>query len=92
MSLLLHHDAIPLLSGAAFLALVTSVNDPDHRNRVQVRVLNADGVADQDARIWARVAVPFAGKISDAGDAVLNFHGRVHASMIGGQWAIAPGQ
>ncbi|HEY1787010.1 MAG TPA: amidohydrolase family protein [Verrucomicrobiae bacterium] len=38
------------------------------------------------------IAVPFAGKISDACDAVLNFRGRVHASMIGGQWAIAPGQ
>ena len=36
------------------------------------------------------IALPFAGKISDAFDAVLNFHGPVSASMIAGQWAIAP--
>jgi cytosine/adenosine deaminase-related metal-dependent hydrolase len=38
------------------------------------------------------IAVPFAGKILDACQAVLNFHGRVNASMIAGQWAIAPEQ
>lgn len=38
------------------------------------------------------IAVPFAGKISDAWEAVLNFHGHVNASMIGGQWAITPEQ
>ena len=36
------------------------------------------------------IAVPFTGNISGASDAVLNFHGRVSASMIGGQWAVAP--
>src|SRR5690606_2497379 len=30
--------------------------------RVQVRLLSFDGVAGQDASIWARVAVPFAGE------------------------------
>ncbi|HTE48244.1 MAG TPA: phage baseplate assembly protein V [Gemmatimonadaceae bacterium] len=43
------------------LARVVSVSDPDHLGRVQVRVLNFDAVADQDAPLWARVAVPFAG-------------------------------
>ncbi|HEX3624555.1 MAG TPA: amidohydrolase family protein [Verrucomicrobiae bacterium] len=38
------------------------------------------------------IAVPFTGRISGACDAVLNFHGRVNASMIAGQWAVAPGQ
>ena len=38
------------------------------------------------------IALPFAGNISDVFEAVLNFHGRVPASMIGGQWAIAPEQ
>jgi len=38
------------------------------------------------------IAVPFSGPISDAYEAVLNFHGPVKSSMIGGQWAIAPEQ
>jgi cytosine/adenosine deaminase-related metal-dependent hydrolase len=38
------------------------------------------------------IAVPFAGQISEAYEEVLNFQGRVSASMIGGQWAIAPEQ
>lgn len=38
------------------------------------------------------IAIPFAGNISDACEAALNFHGRVNASMIAGQWAIAPEQ
>jgi len=53
----------PLLGVAstAHLALVKSVKDPDNLNRVQVQVLTCDGIADQEAEIWARVAVPFAG-------------------------------
>jgi cytosine/adenosine deaminase-related metal-dependent hydrolase len=36
------------------------------------------------------IAIPFTGKASDAAEAVVNFSGNVHASMIGGQWAIPP--
>jgi uncharacterized protein involved in type VI secretion and phage assembly len=46
---------------ASFLAQVVSVQDPDNLSRVQVRLLNYDGVSQQDAPIWARVALPFAG-------------------------------
>jgi len=38
------------------------------------------------------IAVPFTGKMPELYEAVLNFHGPVSASMIAGQWAIAPGQ
>ncbi len=61
---------------ALFLATVVNVKDPENRNRVQVRLYNADGVTDQDGPIWARVAVPFAGGnrgaffIPDVGDEV----------------------
>src|ERR1700743_2803309 len=61
MSLLLHEDAPTLLGSAAFLARVVSVQDTGHKSRIQVRILNTDGVMDQDGPIWARVAVPFAG-------------------------------
>jgi uncharacterized protein involved in type VI secretion and phage assembly len=77
MSLLLHEDAPALLGASAFLGTVTSVQDPQNRNRVQVRIYNTDGVTDQDAPVWARVAVPFAGGnrgaffIPDVGDEVL---------------------
>lgn len=62
---------------AAWLAEVASVQDPDQLGRVQVRLLAADGVEGQDAPVWARVAVPFAGSgrgallIPDVGDEVL---------------------
>jgi len=36
------------------------------------------------------VAIPFAGKSSDAVEAAINFSGHVRASMIDGQWSIAP--
>jgi cytosine/adenosine deaminase-related metal-dependent hydrolase len=36
------------------------------------------------------IAIPFAGKKTDIYDAVLHHAGHVSASMIGGQWAIAP--
>src|SRR5690242_4726242 len=62
---------------SSYLATVVSVKDPDSRSRVQIRLVNADGVTDQDGPIWARVAVPFAGDgnggffIPDVGDEVL---------------------
>jgi uncharacterized protein involved in type VI secretion and phage assembly len=46
---------------ACYLAVVVSVSDPDNLSRVQVRLLSFDGAGEQDAPIWARVAVPFAG-------------------------------
>ena len=60
-----------------YLAEVVSVEDPDSLSRVQIRLLSFDQVTDQDAEIWARVAVPFAGDdrgafmIPDVGDEVL---------------------
>ena len=43
------------------LAEVVAVNDPDNRGRIQVRLLSFDAVGEQDAPVWARVAVPYAG-------------------------------
>lgn len=77
MSLLLHEDALAMLGASAFLGTVTNVQDPQNRNRVQVRIYNTDGVTDQDGPVWARVAVPFAGDkrgaffIPDVGDEVV---------------------
>jgi phage baseplate assembly protein gpV len=62
---------------ASYLATVVSVQDPEGLGRVQVRLLSFDGVADQDAPAWARVAAPFAGPdrgaflIPDVGDEVV---------------------
>lgn len=62
---------------AAYLAEVVSVDDPERLARVQVRLHGWDGVNEQDAPLWARVAVPFAGGgrgallIPDVGDEVL---------------------
>jgi cytosine/adenosine deaminase-related metal-dependent hydrolase len=36
------------------------------------------------------IALPFTGPVANASAAAVNFSGRVRASMIGGQWAIAP--
>jgi len=61
----------------SYLAEVVSVEDPDSRSRVQIKLLSFDQVGNQDAKIWARVAVPFAGDnrgaffIPDVGDEVL---------------------
>lgn len=63
--------------GAAHLAEVVSVSDPDGLHRVQVRLLAWDGVGAQDGPLWARVAAPFAGAsrgaflVPDVGDEVL---------------------
>jgi uncharacterized protein involved in type VI secretion and phage assembly len=51
----------PPWSNAGFLAKVVSLDDPERRNRVQVRLYAFDAVSGQDAAIWARVAAPFAG-------------------------------
>jgi uncharacterized protein involved in type VI secretion and phage assembly len=90
-------DAGPSLEacGAAHLAEVVSVQDPQNLSRVQVRLLGFDGVADQDGPLWARVAVPFAGAgrgaffLPDVGDEVLVvFAGGDARSpvVVGGLW------
>ncbi|MDZ4797550.1 MAG: phage baseplate assembly protein V [Bryobacteraceae bacterium] len=80
---------------ASYLAKVTSVQDPDKRNRVQIRLLSFDGVGEQNGPVWARVAVPFAGSnrgaflIPDVGDEVvvtfLNGDSRFPI-VVGGLW------
>jgi uncharacterized protein involved in type VI secretion and phage assembly len=62
---------------AHYLAEVVDLNDPSAIGRVQVRLLSFDGVAGQDAPLWARIALPFAGTnrgayfMPDIGDEVL---------------------
>ncbi|HVG18986.1 MAG TPA: phage baseplate assembly protein V [Blastocatellia bacterium] len=83
------------LSAASYLAEVTSVQDPENLSRVQVRLLSFDGLGEQDAPLWARVAVPFAGgnrgafMLPDVGDEVLitfiNGDARL-AVVVGGLW------
>lgn len=77
MSLRLAEYVPSLVGPSAYLAKVVSVQDPDSLNRVQVRIYNCDGNTDEDAPVWARVAMPFAGKnkgaflFPDTGDEVL---------------------
>lgn len=58
------------------LAEVVSIKDPDNLSRIQIRLLSYDDAENQDAPIWARVAVAFAGNqrgaffIPDVGDEV----------------------
>jgi uncharacterized protein involved in type VI secretion and phage assembly len=80
---------------ASYLAEVVSVDDPENLSRVQVRLLNFDGIGEQDGPVWARVAVPFAGSergaflIPDVGDEVLvtflNGDSRLPV-VVGGLW------
>jgi len=62
---------------SAMLARVVSIDDPEARDRVQLRLFAFDGVDDQDAPLWARVVCPFAGDergaffMPDVGDEVL---------------------
>lgn len=64
-------------AGGTYLGKVVSVQDPENLSRVQIRLLSFDQVGNQDAEIWARVAVPFAGDnrgaflIPDVDDEVL---------------------
>lgn len=68
---------LPLAAiSGGFLAQVVSLDDPDKRSRVQVKLLGFDAVAQQDSTIWARVVAPFAGDdrgayfLPDVGDEV----------------------
>ena len=80
---------------ASYLAEVVSVDDPDRLTRVQIRLLNCDGLDDQDGPVWARVAVPFAKAdrgaffLPDVGDEVLVvfLNGDLRFPMVvGGLW------
>jgi uncharacterized protein involved in type VI secretion and phage assembly len=68
---------LPIAATAGgFLAQVVSLDDPDGRSRVQIKLLAFDGVAQQDSSMWARVVAPFAGEdrgtyfLPDVGDEV----------------------
>lgn len=65
----MNRDAFPgaaaLLLHGAHLARVVSIDDPDSRSRVQVRLVAFDTGEAHDAPLWARVVSPFAG--SDRG-------------------------
>jgi len=85
----------PSLFQAHYLAEVLSVKDPENLTRVQVRLVNFNSSANEDAAIWARVAVPFAGNnrgaflLPDVGDEVLiafvNGDSRLPI-VVGGLW------
>lgn len=68
---------VPMLHGGSYLAKVVAVNDPEGLSRVQIRLFSFDGPDSQNAPLWARVAVPFAGNnrggffIPDVDDEVL---------------------
>jgi uncharacterized protein involved in type VI secretion and phage assembly len=55
------HGTAPGKLYGVYLATVTSVKDDKKQGRVQIKLLAFDGVTAQNAPIWARVAVPFAG-------------------------------
>ncbi len=79
--------------GAAHLARVTDVNDPDNMARVMVELYGLD--TSSDVALWARVASPFAGNkrggffIPQEGDEVLVVfvNGDARAPIVvGGLW------
>ena len=81
--------------GAGMLATVSSLDDPEHRNRVQVRLCAFDGATQQDAPMWARVVSAFAGDdrgvffLPDVGDEVLVVFAQGDARfplVVGGLW------
>lgn len=89
------HGTAPGKLYGVYLASVTSVKDDKKQGRVQVRLLAFDGVTAQDAPMWARVAVPFAGAnrgafmIPNKGDVVVVqfVHGEPSAPIVvGGVW------
>lgn len=80
---------------ASQLALVVAIDDPQRRNRVQLRLIGCDDAEQQDAAIWARVVCPFAGRdrgaflMPDVGDEVLVVFQNGDPSLplvVGGLW------
>ena len=69
--------ALPGLFTGGYLAEVINLDDPENLSRVQLRVMNFDGVDSHDGPIWARVACAFAGNdrgaflLPDVGDEVI---------------------
>ena len=94
----MHRDALftpaPAWLGGGMLATVVSLDDPEQRNRVQVRLCAFDGATQQDAPMWARVVSAFAGDnrgvffLPDVGDEVfVVFAGDARVPLIlGGLW------
>lgn len=85
----------PAWNHAGLLARVVSLDDPERKNRVQVRLYAYDAVAGQDAPLWARVAAPFAGDdrgtffLPDVDDEVLVVFVQGdprHPVILGGLW------
>jgi uncharacterized protein involved in type VI secretion and phage assembly len=70
-------DLREVLSEAICLAEVVSVDDPENLDRVEVEVFGRTGFRSQPGTLWARVAVPFAGRnhgafmLPDVGSEVL---------------------
>jgi uncharacterized protein involved in type VI secretion and phage assembly len=50
-----------VMYGVYLAEVVAVTGDPDNLKRIQIRLLGFDGMGEQDAPMWARVAVPFAG-------------------------------
>jgi uncharacterized protein involved in type VI secretion and phage assembly len=89
------HGTAPGKLFGVYLATVTSVKDDKKQGRIQVKLLAFDGVTAQNAPMWARVAVPFAGPnrgaflIPNKDDVVVVqfVHGEPSAPVvIGGVW------
>jgi uncharacterized protein involved in type VI secretion and phage assembly len=89
------HGTAPGKLYGVYLAKVASVKDDKRQGRIQVKLLAFDGVTAQNAPIWARVAVPFAGPgrgaflIPNKDDIVVVqfIHGEPSAPVvIGGVW------
>lgn len=85
----------PGWSNAGFLARVVSLDDPDHLNRVKIKLLAFDDVAQQTTEMWARVVSPFAGSdrgaffLPDVDDEVFVMFAQGdarHALIMGGLW------
>jgi uncharacterized protein involved in type VI secretion and phage assembly len=70
-------DLREMLQDAICLAEVISVDDPENLDRVEIELLGRTGFRSQPGTLWARVAVPFAGRnhgafmLPDVGSEVL---------------------
>ena len=80
---------------SGFLARVVSLDDPDNRARVQVKLLSFADVDEQDSTMWARVVSSFAGSergvffLPEVDDEVLVVFVQGdarHPLVIGGLW------